>query len=165
MHGYHGHQQADWSIRQLDAAALKGPVTISDVIFAELSVRFATIEVLEVVLHDAGVAMEPMPRPALFLAGNAFQRYRTAGRGTAGDRPPLCAIRRARHLLRWHCDPTPGAAFRLDRHRRHVAPTTPKAGSPYLAMCGACPAPSRLTLSRINPCSILFDNFDRKFFG
>jgi predicted nucleic acid-binding protein len=57
------------------------------VIYAELSVRFATIEVLEVVLHDAGVAMEPMPRSALFLAGKAFQRYRAAGGRRTGVLP------------------------------------------------------------------------------
>ena len=37
---------ADWSIRQLDAAALKGPLAINDVVYAELSVRFASIEAL-----------------------------------------------------------------------------------------------------------------------
>ena len=78
---------ADWSIRQLDAATLRGPLAINDVIYAELSVRFATIEVLEAVLHDAGVAMEPMPRPALFLAGKAFQRYRAAGGRRTGVLP------------------------------------------------------------------------------
>ena len=40
-------------------------------IYAEMSVRFATIEVLEAVLNDAGVVLEPMPRPVLFLAGKA----------------------------------------------------------------------------------------------
>jgi predicted nucleic acid-binding protein len=78
---------ADWSIRQLDAAALKGPLAINDVIYAELSVRFATIEVLEAVLYSAGVVTEPMPRPALFLAGKAFQRYRASGGGRTGVLP------------------------------------------------------------------------------
>ena len=69
----------DWSIGQMDAAAIKGAVVINDVIYAELSVRFTTIESLDGVLNDAGVAIAPMPRPALFLAGKAFQRYRAAG--------------------------------------------------------------------------------------
>ena len=38
-------------------------------------------------MHDAGVAMEPMPRPALFLAGKAFQRYRAAGGRRTGVLP------------------------------------------------------------------------------
>jgi hypothetical protein len=65
----------------------QGPVAINDVIHAKLSVRFAAIEVLEVVFHDAGVAIEPMPRPALFLAGKAFQRYRAAGCRRTGVLP------------------------------------------------------------------------------
>jgi predicted nucleic acid-binding protein len=78
---------ADWSIRQLDAAALKGPLAINDVVYAELSVRFASIETLDVVLHDAGIAMETMPRPALFLAGKVFLRYREAGGRRTGALP------------------------------------------------------------------------------
>jgi predicted nucleic acid-binding protein len=62
-------------------------VAINDVIYAGLSVRFATIELLDVVLHDAGVAIEPMPRPALFLAGKAFQRYRASGGRRTGVLP------------------------------------------------------------------------------
>lgn len=78
---------ADWSIAQLDAAELRGPVVINDVVYAELSVRFATIEALEAVLDEAGVVLEPMPRPALFLAGKVFQRYRAAGGARTGVLP------------------------------------------------------------------------------
>jgi len=70
---------ADWSIGRLDAAALKGPLVINDVVYAELSVRFATIEAVEAVLDESGIAMATIPRAALFLAGKAFQRYRSGG--------------------------------------------------------------------------------------
>ena len=70
---------ADWSIRQLDAAAVKGPLAINDVVYAELSVRFAAIEALEAVLTEAGIRLVSMPREALFLAGKAFAQYRAAG--------------------------------------------------------------------------------------
>jgi len=70
---------ADWSIRQLDAAAIKGPLTINGVVYAELSVRFERIEDLDEVLADSGITLEEVPRSALFLAGKVFQRYRTAG--------------------------------------------------------------------------------------
>ena len=70
---------AEWSIRQLDAASLQGPLTINDVVYAELSVRFERIEDLDDVLDQAGITLAPMPRPALFLAGRVFQRYRAAG--------------------------------------------------------------------------------------
>lgn len=78
---------ATWSIGQLDAAALKGPLAINDVVYAELSVRFTTIEALEAILDEAGVVMAVMPRPALFLAGRVFQRYRAAGGTRIGVLP------------------------------------------------------------------------------
>jgi len=37
----------DWYTNQLDAASLRGPLCINDVIYAELSVRFDRIEVLD----------------------------------------------------------------------------------------------------------------------
>ncbi len=78
---------ADWSIRQLDAAALKGPLAINDVIYTEISVRFAAIETLEAVLDDAGILVATMPRAALFLAGKAFQCYRASGGKRTGVLP------------------------------------------------------------------------------
>lgn len=78
---------ADWSIRQLDIAALRGPLTINSVVYAELSVRFTRIEELEGVLEEAGVAIADMPRAALFLAGKAFQQYRAAGGSRSGVLP------------------------------------------------------------------------------
>ncbi len=70
---------ADWSIRQLDAAALKGPLAINGVVYAELSVRFERIEALDALLDDSGIRLEKIPRAALFLAGKVFRRYRAAG--------------------------------------------------------------------------------------
>jgi predicted nucleic acid-binding protein len=78
---------ADWSIGRLDAAAIKGPLVVNDVVYAELSVRFPTIEALESALDDAGVAMAAMPRAALFLAGKVFLRYRSAGGTRTGVLP------------------------------------------------------------------------------
>ena len=78
---------AGWSISQLDAATLRGRLAINDVIYAELSVRFAAIETLDAVLRAASVSLEPMPRPALFLAGKAFLRYRAAGGRRSGVLP------------------------------------------------------------------------------
>jgi predicted nucleic acid-binding protein len=70
---------ADWSVRHLDAAAVKGPLVINDVVYAELSVGFERIEELDDLLDEAGVTLEEIPREALFLAGKAFRRYRAAG--------------------------------------------------------------------------------------
>ena len=60
---------ADWSVGQLDAAAIRGALAINDVVHTELSVRFATIEALDAVLNEAEIEIAAMPRPALFLAG------------------------------------------------------------------------------------------------
>jgi predicted nucleic acid-binding protein len=80
-------QWADWSIRQLDAASLQGPVVINDIVYAELSVRFATIEAVDAMLAEADIEMAAIPRAALFLAAKAFQRYRAAGGARTGVLP------------------------------------------------------------------------------
>jgi predicted nucleic acid-binding protein len=69
---------ADWSLRELESAALRGPLIINDVIYAELSVRFSAIETLDAFVADAGLAHEQAPHAALFLAAKAFQKYRAA---------------------------------------------------------------------------------------
>lgn len=78
---------ADWSIEQLEAAALRGPLLINDVVYAELAVRYERIERLEAFLAEAGLDMVAMPRSALFLAGKVFQKYRKAGGRRAGVLP------------------------------------------------------------------------------
>jgi predicted nucleic acid-binding protein len=78
---------ADWSIEQLEAAALRGPLLINDVVYAELAVRYERIERLEAFLAEAGLDMAAMPRSALFLAGKVFQKYRKAGGSRAGVLP------------------------------------------------------------------------------
>jgi predicted nucleic acid-binding protein len=78
---------ANWSIRQLDAAAMQGALAINPVVYAELSLRFERIESLEEVLDSAGIAVEPTPRSALFLAGKVFRKYRTAGGRRTGVLP------------------------------------------------------------------------------
>jgi predicted nucleic acid-binding protein len=78
---------ANWSIRQFDAAALKGPLAINDVVYAELSVRSEAIEAIEAVLDEAAISLAAIPRAALFLAGKAFQRYRTSGGRRTGVLP------------------------------------------------------------------------------
>jgi predicted nucleic acid-binding protein len=80
-------QWADWSIQRMDAAAAKGALTINDVIYAELSVRFAAIEAIDNFLERARIVIAPTPRAALFLAGKVFQRYRKSGGVRTGVLP------------------------------------------------------------------------------
>ncbi|MEP6565458.1 MAG: type II toxin-antitoxin system VapC family toxin [Mesorhizobium sp.] len=78
---------ADWSVAQLEAASLDGPLLINDVVYAEVAVRYARIEDLEAFLDAAGLEMAPMPRAALFLAGKAFTQYRQSGGSRTGVLP------------------------------------------------------------------------------
>ena len=73
----------DWSLAQLDAAGLLGPLCINDVVYAEISVRYDRIEDLDDMLAETGLRIEPIPRPALFLAAKVFTQYRKSG-GTRG---------------------------------------------------------------------------------
>lgn len=78
---------ADWSLRQLDAALVRGRLIINDAIYAELSVGFSTIERLDQLLENTKVLRTPLTRTALFLAGKAFRRYRAAGGVRTGVLP------------------------------------------------------------------------------
>lgn len=78
---------ADWSVARLEAASLAGPLLINDAVYAELSVRYARIEDLDAFVSDAGIALLPMPRAALFLAGKVFAQYRRAGGMRSGVLP------------------------------------------------------------------------------
>lgn len=78
---------ADWSIAQLEAESLDGPLLINDVVYAELAVRYDRVEPLEAYLEEGGLAMAPMPRAALFLAGKVFTQYRKSGGSRTGVLP------------------------------------------------------------------------------
>ena len=78
---------AEWSIEQLEAASLNGPLLINDVVYAELSVRYSRIEDLDAFLAAAAIEIAALPRPALFLAGKVFTRYRQSGGSRTGVRP------------------------------------------------------------------------------
>ncbi|SCB61188.1 hypothetical protein GA0061105_115127 [Rhizobium aethiopicum] len=78
---------SDWSIAQLETASIEGPLLINDLVYAELAVRYETIEALEAFVEQAALEMVPMPKPALFLAGKVFTQYRKAGGTRTGVLP------------------------------------------------------------------------------
>ena len=78
---------SDWSIAQLEAAALSGPVLINDVVYAEISIRYQRIEEVDDLLAQAGIGLAAMPRAALFLAGKVFRQYRRHGGRRTGVLP------------------------------------------------------------------------------
>ncbi|WP_030131148.1 type II toxin-antitoxin system VapC family toxin [Pseudomonas sp. QTF5] len=72
---------ADWSIQQLRAQSQIHELAINPIIYTELSQTFSNFEALDDVVTQLGLAMQEVPRPALFLAGKAFVRYRKVGGG------------------------------------------------------------------------------------
>ena len=70
---------ANWSIGQLRAQSKIHRLAINPIIYSELSLTFSTVEALDRAVDDLGLAVIEIPRPALFLAGKAFVRYRRQG--------------------------------------------------------------------------------------
>jgi hypothetical protein len=93
-------QWASWSQSQLDAASATEHLAINPIIYSELSISFARIEELEVVIAEAALAVEEVPREGLFLAGKAFLRYRQ-GRGANHNVLPDFIIGAHAAVMRW----------------------------------------------------------------
>jgi predicted nucleic acid-binding protein len=70
---------ADWSSETLALIAEESVLVINPVIYAEVSVGFETIEVLQEVLRIEIFRREVLPYAAAFLAGKAFIDYRRRG--------------------------------------------------------------------------------------
>ena len=54
-------------------------LVINAVIYAELSLAFESVHSLDAAVERMGLAVQELPRPALFLAGRAFLKYRRKG--------------------------------------------------------------------------------------
>lgn len=65
----------DWSASMLEQAASQGHVAINPIIYAEISVRYPTIESLDEQLSGEYFVRLPLPWEAAFLAGKAFGQY------------------------------------------------------------------------------------------
>lgn len=78
---------AEWSLQQLRAQAQVHSLAINPVVYAELSLTFSSAEALDQVVAQMGLKLLELPRPALFLAGKAFAKYRQKG----GKRPNVLA--------------------------------------------------------------------------
>ena len=78
---------AEWSQQQLDLASARDQLAINGVVYADLSIGYARMEQLDAMISNTGLVCAVMPRPALFLAGKAFQRYRSAGGRKTGVLP------------------------------------------------------------------------------
>jgi len=68
-----------WSETAVETAASRARLAINPVIYAEISVGFDSIEVLESALPRSLYLREEVPYDAAFLAGKAFLAYRRRG--------------------------------------------------------------------------------------
>ena len=91
---------ATWSQGQLETARLTDRLAVNQIIYAELSIAFVRIEELDAVVADAMLAVEAIPRAALFLAGKAFLGYRRA-RGTQRGVLPDFFIGAHAAVMKW----------------------------------------------------------------
>ncbi|MDR2212560.1 MAG: type II toxin-antitoxin system VapC family toxin [Pseudomonadales bacterium] len=69
----------DWSLNQLRAQSQAHDLAINPVIYAELSLAFDSVQALDSTIKNMELAVQELPRPALFLAGRAFLKYRREG--------------------------------------------------------------------------------------
>lgn len=70
---------ADWSVSQLQAQSKVHRLAINPIIYAEISLTFSSVEALDQVLDGMELRVLEIPKPALFLAGKAFVKYRRYG--------------------------------------------------------------------------------------
>ena len=72
----------DWrerSILSLAERERRGPLAINQIIYAELAAGFTAQSRLDDEIEAMRLAIAPMSKSALFLAGQAFRRYRRGG--------------------------------------------------------------------------------------
>ena len=69
----------EWSARTLSELAGFATMIINPIIYAEVSIRFSTIEALDAALPAALYQREALPWEAGFLAGKCFVEYRRRG--------------------------------------------------------------------------------------
>ena len=65
---------ANRSQTAFEKEAKAGPMLINDIVYAELSTRFATVDDVDAALRGFGLHLMPLPRAALLLAGKAYLR-------------------------------------------------------------------------------------------
>lgn len=70
---------ADWSAQAIGACGATAPLVINPIIFAEVSIRAATVEEADAAFPGAFFRRESIPWEAAFLAGKAFLAYQRRG--------------------------------------------------------------------------------------
>jgi hypothetical protein len=75
------------SLATIQDLAVADELFVNPVVYAELSIGFERIEEIDQFLDAIPAAIRAIPRPALFLAGKVFQRYRRRGGSKTGVLP------------------------------------------------------------------------------
>lgn len=75
-----------WADDALEEALDRGVLFVNQIIYAEVSAAFATVEHCDEALGTRWVERVPLPWPASFLAGKVFVEYRRRG---GAKRSPL----------------------------------------------------------------------------
>lgn len=114
---------ADWSVRQLRAQSQVHDLAINPVVYAELSLAFESVAALDDTLDGMQIAVAEIPRPALFLAGRAFVKYRRHG-GTKSNVLPDFFI--GAHAAVLGCGILTRDARRYAQHFKTVPLITPE---------------------------------------
>jgi predicted nucleic acid-binding protein len=95
----------DWSSRQVAASSNQGEVVVNAIVFAEISVGFASHRDLAAMLKLVGVELADIPWEAAFLAGHTHSRYTRVGAARNRTLPDFimgahAAVKRFRLLTR-----------------------------------------------------------------
>jgi predicted nucleic acid-binding protein len=80
-------QWSEWSLDQLELAAARDNIALNDIIYAELAAGPRNVADLDAALWTLGMDHVPIPRAALFLAGQAFRMYRRQNGTKSGVLP------------------------------------------------------------------------------
>jgi predicted nucleic acid-binding protein len=69
----------EWSSDAIEEAADTSRLVINPIVYAEVSIRYSSIEEFEAVLSGTWLEREAIPFEAAFLAGKCFLNYRKRG--------------------------------------------------------------------------------------
>lgn len=70
---------SEWSATTLENALLDGPVLINPIIYAEVSIAYASLGELDRVLARLSIGRRDLPWAAAHMAGQALLQYRRQG--------------------------------------------------------------------------------------
>lgn len=76
-----GQIHHDWSLEQFTAFQALGPIIISDVVYAEVSVSYASRPAVDAVVAQFGFQRALRDDDALFAAGKRFHLYKDKDKG------------------------------------------------------------------------------------